>query len=32
MSFTMEEEDWDSVIKVHLKGHFVPTRFASAYG
>jgi NAD(P)-dependent dehydrogenase (short-subunit alcohol dehydrogenase family) len=31
MSFTMEEEDWDSVIKVHLKGHFVPTRFAAAH-
>jgi NAD(P)-dependent dehydrogenase (short-subunit alcohol dehydrogenase family) len=31
MSFTMEEADWDSVIKVHLKGHFVPTRFAAAH-
>lgn len=27
----MSEEDWDAVIAVHLKGHFVPTRFASAY-
>lgn len=27
----MTEEDWDSVISVHLKGHFVPTRFAADY-
>ena len=27
----MTEEEWDAVIKVHLKGHFVPTRFAAAY-
>lgn len=27
----MTEEDWDSVVSVHLKGHFVPTRFAAAY-
>jgi NAD(P)-dependent dehydrogenase (short-subunit alcohol dehydrogenase family) len=27
----MTEEEWDSVIQVHLKGHFVPTRFAAAY-
>jgi len=27
----MSEDEWDSVIKVHLKGHFVPTRFAAAY-
>jgi len=27
----MSEEDWDSVIKVHLKGHFVPLRHAAAY-
>ena len=27
----MSEEDWDSVIHVHLKGHFVPTRHAAAY-
>jgi NAD(P)-dependent dehydrogenase (short-subunit alcohol dehydrogenase family) len=31
MSFTMDEADWDSVIKVHLKGHFVPSRFAAAH-
>lgn len=29
--FNMTEGEWDSVIRVHLKGHFVPTRFASAY-
>ncbi len=27
----MTEEEWDSVIKVHLKGHFAPTRWAAAY-
>jgi NAD(P)-dependent dehydrogenase (short-subunit alcohol dehydrogenase family) len=27
----MSEDDWDSVIQVHLKGHFVPTRHAAAY-
>lgn len=27
----MTEEEWDSVIHVHLKGHFVPTRWAAAY-
>jgi NAD(P)-dependent dehydrogenase (short-subunit alcohol dehydrogenase family) len=27
----LSEEDWDSVITVHLKGHFVPTRHAAAY-
>jgi len=31
MSFNMEEADWDAVINVHLKGHFVPSRFAGAY-
>src|SRR4051812_48753980 len=31
MSFSMEEADWDAVINVHLKGHFVPSRFAAAY-
>src|SRR3979411_2075462 len=25
----MTEEEWDSVINVHLKGHFVPLRFAA---
>jgi NAD(P)-dependent dehydrogenase (short-subunit alcohol dehydrogenase family) len=27
----MTEEEWDAVIQVHLKGHFVPTRWAAAY-
>jgi len=27
----MSEAEWDAVIAVHLKGHFVPTRFAAAY-
>ena len=25
------EEEWDAVIRVHLKGHFAPTRHAAAY-
>lgn len=31
MVFSMSEEEWDLVQKVHLKGHFVTTRFATAY-
>ena len=31
MTFNMTEEEWDSVIKVHLKGHFVPLRWAASY-
>ena len=27
----MSEADWDAVIHVHLKGHFVPTRHAAAH-
>lgn len=27
----MSEQEWDSVIHVHLKGHFAPTRHAAAY-
>ena len=27
----MTEDEWDRVINVHLKGHFVPTRHAAAY-
>ena len=27
----MSEEEWDAVIHVHLKGHFVPLRHAAAY-
>ena len=31
MSFNMTEEEWDAVVKVHLKGHFATARFAGAY-
>ncbi|MFC9788292.1 SDR family oxidoreductase [Rhodococcus sp. NPDC127528] len=27
----MAEEEWDAVIRVHLKGHFAPLRHAAAY-
>src|SRR5436305_7623459 len=27
----MTEEEWDDVIAVHLKGHFVPSRWAASY-
>jgi NAD(P)-dependent dehydrogenase (short-subunit alcohol dehydrogenase family) len=27
----MSEDEWDRVIRVHLKGHFAPTRHAAAY-
>lgn len=27
----MTEDDWDSIMSVHLKGHFVPTRWAAEY-
>lgn len=31
MIFNMDESDWDAVMRVHLKGHFAPTRHACAY-
>ncbi|MEX0663537.1 MAG: SDR family oxidoreductase [Acidimicrobiia bacterium] len=31
MLVNMTAEDWDSVIEVHLRGHFCPTRHAAAY-
>jgi NAD(P)-dependent dehydrogenase (short-subunit alcohol dehydrogenase family) len=31
MVFTMSEQDWDLVLRVHLRGHFVTTRHATAY-
>lgn len=31
MSFNMSEDDWSSVLRVHLTGSFVPARFASAH-
>jgi len=31
MVFSMSAEEWDLVIRVHLRGHFVTTRFATAH-
>ena len=31
MVFNMSEEEWDGVIRVHLKGHFAMTRWATAH-
>lgn len=31
MSFNLDEEAWDSVIRVHLKGHFAPSHHAARY-
>jgi 3-oxoacyl-[acyl-carrier protein] reductase len=31
MIFTMSPEEWDLVIRVHLRGHFVTSRLATAY-
>jgi NAD(P)-dependent dehydrogenase (short-subunit alcohol dehydrogenase family) len=31
MLVNMSESDWDAVINVHLKGHFVPLRHAAEY-
>jgi NAD(P)-dependent dehydrogenase (short-subunit alcohol dehydrogenase family) len=31
MLFSMTEEEWDAVIKVHLKGTWAPSRMASEY-
>jgi len=31
MMANMSEEEWDAVIKVHLKGTFAPSHFAAAY-
>jgi NAD(P)-dependent dehydrogenase (short-subunit alcohol dehydrogenase family) len=31
MIFTMSPEEWDLVIRVHLRGHFITTRLATAY-
>ena len=27
----MSEDEWDDVVRAHLKGHFVPTRWAAAW-
>ncbi|CAM5257643.1 3-oxoacyl-ACP reductase OS=Streptomyces alboniger OX=132473 GN=CP975_10320 PE=3 SV=1 [Streptomyces alboniger] len=31
MIFSMTEDEWDAVIRVHLKGHFNTTHFAAAH-
>ena len=31
MVANMSEEEWDAVIRVHLRGHFLPTRWAATY-
>jgi NAD(P)-dependent dehydrogenase (short-subunit alcohol dehydrogenase family) len=31
MSFNMDEDEWDLVVDVHLKGHFLTSRHAAAY-
>jgi NAD(P)-dependent dehydrogenase (short-subunit alcohol dehydrogenase family) len=31
MVFTMSEQEWDLVIRVHLRGHFIGTRTATGY-
>ncbi len=31
MLVSMTEEEWDLVVDCHMKGHFVPTRFAAAH-
>jgi NAD(P)-dependent dehydrogenase (short-subunit alcohol dehydrogenase family) len=31
MIFTMSAQEWDLVLRVHLRGHFVTTRFATAH-
>jgi 3-oxoacyl-[acyl-carrier protein] reductase len=31
MIFSMSADEWDLVLRVHLRGHFITTRFATAY-
>ncbi|MFI9723430.1 SDR family oxidoreductase [Streptomyces sp. NPDC052396] len=31
MLVNLDQEDWDAVIRVHLRGHFLPLRQAAAY-
>jgi NAD(P)-dependent dehydrogenase (short-subunit alcohol dehydrogenase family) len=31
MLINMSADEWDAVIKVHLRGHFCPTRWAATY-
>ena len=29
--FNMTEQEWDVVVRVHLRGHFLPTKWAASY-
>jgi len=31
MVFSMSEQDWDTVLRVHLRGHFITSRLATAH-
>jgi NAD(P)-dependent dehydrogenase (short-subunit alcohol dehydrogenase family) len=31
MLVNLDEDDWDAVIRVHLKGHFLPLKYAAAH-
>jgi NAD(P)-dependent dehydrogenase (short-subunit alcohol dehydrogenase family) len=31
MIFSMSEQEWDQVLRVHLRGHFITSRHATAY-
>ncbi|WP_156725484.1 SDR family oxidoreductase [Streptomyces apocyni] len=31
MLVNLDEDDWDAVIRVHLKGHFLPLKYAARY-
>jgi 3-oxoacyl-[acyl-carrier protein] reductase len=31
MIFSMSEQEWDTVLRVHLRGHFITSRMATAY-
>jgi len=31
MVFSMSEQEWDQVLRVHLRGHFITSRLATAY-
>src|SRR6476660_7068228 len=31
MVFSMSEAEWDDVVRVHLRGHFLPTKFAATH-
>jgi NAD(P)-dependent dehydrogenase (short-subunit alcohol dehydrogenase family) len=31
MVFSMTEAEWDDVVRVHLRGHFLPTKFAAIH-